>query len=172
MLKHIGRGKKGPDELADLLLACHERIRHFAAVALALANTSDLGDHEVVEACAQVERYFTLALPLHVADEEQSILPRLQGAAQEVSEALATMHDQHLEHGPLLGAFLAALMSVRDAPRDVNERARLGQATTQLAHAFEDHLTLEEQVIIPAVRRLPAAVQADITRELRARRAL
>jgi hypothetical protein len=56
------------------------------------------------------------------------------------------------------------------SPGDEALRAALGQATGALRAAFEEHLEAEERAIFPAVRALPAPVQAQILVELRARR--
>ena len=60
MLGKIGRSAAPADAVA-LLLECHGRIRAFLAMA-----------RRVGEAI-QVHRNFTLALPLHARDEEESI---------------------------------------------------------------------------------------------------
>jgi hypothetical protein len=78
MLIKIGPQKEISD-IVDLLLECHERIRSFIGLAGRLANCGPVSDTEVSDAAARVVRYFSESLPLHVADEEESILPRLLG---------------------------------------------------------------------------------------------
>jgi hypothetical protein len=78
MAVHIGAPRPAAGAV-ELLLECHERIRHFARLALKLAGTRDLPPAEVAEAAAAVRRYFAEALPLHAADEEESMMPRLRG---------------------------------------------------------------------------------------------
>jgi hemerythrin-like domain-containing protein len=171
MLLEIGQGSKRSGDLVDLLLECHGRIRSFLALAHAAGSREGVPAAEVAEACARVERYFTEALPLHVADEDESILPRLRGADPEVDRALETMHAQHLEHEPLLAALLGAAAALREGPADPARRAALAEIATTLEHELGLHLTLEETVILPAIRRLlSAAAQAEIVEELRARR--
>jgi iron-sulfur cluster repair protein YtfE (RIC family) len=159
MLHSIGK-KSAPADLVDMLLECHGRIRKFSALAVAIAERTDLPRDELAEACGQVERYFTVALPLHVRDEEESVLPRLRGRSAEVDAALARMHDEHVEHGPALERMLAGLKT----PRELHAPA------TALQAMFESHLRQEEQVLFPAIRALPVAEQAAIVNELRARR--
>jgi iron-sulfur cluster repair protein YtfE (RIC family) len=170
MLTQIGRKRLRPPALVDLLLACHQRIRAFLALAQAAARREHTPDAEVVEACAAVERYFRVALPLHVLDEEHSVLPRLRGQAQEIDAALAAMQREHGEHGPKLSALLAACGALRDQPRDARRKARLDAAAGELVRDFEPHLALEEGLLFPALARLPESVQATIIAELRARR--
>lgn len=165
----IGRRAPGPADLLGHLLACHERIRNFVALAVKAGSTAGR-DEEVIEACAAVERYFERALPLHVQDEEQSILPRLQGRRIEVDTALRTMEDQHRAQGPLIDDLLAASRSVRRSPGGAAGRERLRVAAVQLAAEFEPHLAIEERIIFPAISLLGAEAQAQIRDEQRARR--
>lgn len=170
MLIQIGRSRQKPSELVDLLLACHQRIRSFTALALAAARRADAPEVELMEACIAVERYFREALPLHVQDEEHSILPRLRGQGQEMDAVLVAMHREHDEHEPKLGALLAACAALRDQPRDARCRADLESAAAALELDFERHLAQEEASLFPAVARLPVSVQSAILAELRARR--
>jgi iron-sulfur cluster repair protein YtfE (RIC family) len=170
MLLSLGRRPLASD-LIDLLLECHQRIRSFVALAVEVGRRADLPDEEVRAACARCMRYFTLALPLHVRDEEESLLPRLRGLDPSVEEALDAMHRQHDEHGPALRAFLAALQRVHDHPADLLARASLLDHARSLARTFEEHLDSEERVLFPALRaRIPRETQDQILAELRARR--
>src|SRR5690606_27503113 len=79
-LMYVTIGKKNPKtDLIDALLECHERIRTFIDVAQRIATSPNAPPEEIREAATRVRRYFDEALPRHVADEEQSILPRLAG---------------------------------------------------------------------------------------------
>ena len=175
---HISIGSRSParpDDVVALLLACHQRIRAFVHLAGEIGRRDVLpGSPEVtavIDACQRCERYFTEALPLHVEDEEQSLLPRLRGLRHEIDDALAAMHAQHREHEPLLHALLGALRAVRADPGERRHRTRLQDAAAQLAAAFDEHLAIEEHIIFPAVRsELPGEVQARMIDELRARR--
>jgi iron-sulfur cluster repair protein YtfE (RIC family) len=167
----ISIGKRsGGGDLVELLLECHARIRSFAALARAAGELPGASAAERIDACAQVARYFGEALPLHVADEEHSLLPRLRGRDPELDAALQRMHDQHADHESALRHMLAAAATLRATPDDPTARATLATAATDLERAFAEHLDLEEAVIFPAIRRLPASVQSEIVAELRARR--
>jgi iron-sulfur cluster repair protein YtfE (RIC family) len=160
----------GEGDLVDLLLACHERIRKFAALAVAVAERQDLPGDEVVEACVQVHRYFSEALPLHVADEDESILPRLQGASPEIDHALRTMHDQHVEHGPKLQSLLRLTEALRVQSDSAALKSELAVVAADLEQEFHAHLAMEERILFPALRGLPGTIQAEIVAELRERR--
>jgi iron-sulfur cluster repair protein YtfE (RIC family) len=158
-------------DLVDLLLECHERIRKFVALARTAGESTDAPSDQVVDACASVERYFVEALPLHVRDEEESLVPRLSGHSRALDDALSMMESQHAEHGPQLSALLRASAAVRAAPEALALRAELVHTAEELERAFSAHLQLEETQIFPAIRTaLPADVQASIIKELRARR--
>lgn len=144
-----------------------------------LAERGELAPADVAEGCARVERYFTQALPLHVRDEEESILPRLRGRAPELDAALARMHDEHLEHERPVGELVAlcralaalAAQAQGSGGDDSATRRALAEVARSLVAAFERHLAEEERVIVPAIRdRLSRDEQAAIVAELRARR--
>ncbi|HET9953684.1 MAG TPA: hemerythrin domain-containing protein [Polyangiaceae bacterium] len=160
-----------PPDLVALLLECHERIRTFAGIAVDVARRSDLSSSDVAEACRRCIRYFEQALPLHVLDEERSLLPRLSQTNEEVRAALTAMHNQHHAHEPQLVEFLAGLRDLEQDPLSGDARARLEPVAVELAAQFEDHLVLEERVIFPAIREhLSVADQTEVLAELRARR--
>lgn len=165
------RAKVATSDLVDALAECHERIRRFVALAQEIASRADAATELIVEACDDVERYFRVALPLHVADEEESILPRLSGRLHEVDGALLRMNKDHREHKPMLDALFDALAAVRRAPSDQALRATLGEAARVIDAEFREHLALEERVIFPAIRELlSGAERAAIQAEARARR--
>jgi len=166
----IGHRAPAPDDLIGHLLACHDRIRKFVALA-AQAGGAAAGAAEIAEACAAVERYFERALPFHIDDEEQSIVPRLLGKRADVDEALRTMEAQHHAHEALIAKMLVASRSLREAPGSATSRERLRVAAERLAAELEPHLELEERVVFPAVRSLLGAEErAQIRREQAARR--
>lgn len=170
MFVQIGR-RQPPEDLVTLFLECHGRIRFFSSIAAELGRRDDVPPAEVLDACDRCSRYFTEALPLHVADEELSLLPRLRGQREDVDAALDLMHSQHAGHGPLLDELLAALKARRTSPGEAGPREQLATVAKALQQEFSHHLELEERVLFPAV---PALLGPDQQRavlgELRARR--
>jgi len=165
------RRRTGPPSLVELLAECHGRIRHFVRLAGQVAARRDARADQIAQACADVERYFVEALPLHVADEEASIAPRLRGLSPEVDDALHTMAAQHRRHDPKLAALLRAAAKLRGDPQSEGARLELATAAGELEREFEEHLALEESVIFTAIQRLLAPeAQAAIVGELRQRR--
>lgn len=171
MLVSIGR-RQETEDLLDLLMACHARIRAFSALAVALGERPALTPEEVVDACDRVSRYFSEALPLHARDEEESILPRLLGRDPALDAALARMRDEHGEHRGPLQELIARCVTVRASPTDVSLRAALAPVARDLRAQFDAHLASEESVVFPAVRaRLTEDERRAVVAELRARRA-
>lgn len=173
MLVTLGSAPSGePDDLVGLLLACHARIRRFSGLARTLGLRKDLPDAEVREACDAVIRYFTQALPLHVADEEQSVLPRLLRCAPALEPVLRQMEAQHAEHDPHLEALMRSLEALRGSPQDATIRAQVARDADVVARGYAEHLVMEEAILFPALRReVPIADQERMRDELRARRA-
>ena len=160
MLHLIGKKPaRKSEELVDLLLACHGRLRSFLAIAVAIGERADASDEDLLEATARVRRYFSDALPLHVEDEEDSVLPRLYGR----SAALDRMCVDHDAHLPPLRRLLALC--------DGNDRLELARAAIDVRALLEPHLREEERVVFEAIRTLLSAEERNaIVSELRARR--
>lgn len=177
MLTSIRRRKPEEEAVRDaiaLLVECHGRIRQFTKIALRLANAKDVDDAEIREAANGLIRYFTIALPLHSEDEEESLHRRLalSEAPAEVKDALDGMVR---EHGPIhetidaLGLLWREL--VENPARLAEHRAELLERATTLAELFEEHLAKEEAIVFPAARKYlrPEAI-GEILEEMRARR--
>jgi iron-sulfur cluster repair protein YtfE (RIC family) len=156
----------------DLLLQCHERIRAFIGLAARLALSEEADDKEIRDAASRVIRYFSEALPLHVADEEQSIVPRLSGREPAIDAALERMRQEHKDHEPQLQSLLKTCRVLEESPGRLNEVRPGFQATVSaLEREFVKHLEEEETVILPAIRTILRDDDRDaILRELRARR--
>ncbi|MDB4934994.1 MAG: hypothetical protein JWP87_1966 [Labilithrix sp.] len=171
MLHAIGRKQRARGGLVETLLDCHLRIRTFSGLAVAVSERSAASLVEVVHVCARVERYFIDALPLHVRDEEESILPRLRGRSPSLDAALERMHEQHDMHVPLLERLLASSAALRADPGDTSARAALHAVAMPLRSVLEPHLRAEEDIVFPAVRELLSAdEQAAVVIEMKRRR--
>jgi len=171
MLVNIGPLKE-PADIVDLLTECHERIRTFISLAVRLATSEGTSDADIRDAATRVTRYFSEALPLHVADEEESILPRLQGKTAELDATLSEMHSEHNDHEPQVETLLNLCRTLKESPERLNElRSELVTCATALQQDFLNHLDKEEKMILPAIKQLSTAEERDaMLRELRARR--
>jgi iron-sulfur cluster repair protein YtfE (RIC family) len=164
---------KSSEDAVDLLVGCHQRIRHFTGVAIKLAHAYGATGDEIEKAAGAVHRYCSVSLPLHEADEEQTLQPRLQAAADEpLRHALLAMADQHLAIDELLERLLPLLVLVRNNPDTLAEvGGEMCSITKALEETFRAHLQMEEEVIFPAIRSiLPESARAEILREMQARR--
>jgi hemerythrin-like domain-containing protein len=171
MLIQIGPAKD-PSDIVDLLLECHGRIRSFIDLASRLGKVARPSHDEIRDAAMRITRYFSEALPLHVADEEQTILPRLSGRSAELDATLQTMHREHLEHEPQLRSLLETCKTLHISPERLDDlRQTLLAAASALEGAFIAHLEEEERSILPAIRALLTSEERDVMlSELRSRR--
>ena len=159
------------DELLGLLQACHGRIRHFLALAATLGQDTEHPAGQVAEACAATRRYFTEALPLHVADEELSLAPRLRGWSPVIDAALDDMLAEHGEHAAALAALDAALAARSEDATAADGRRALAAVLPALTAKLEAHLAQEERVVFAVLTAaLPATARQQVIAELRARR--
>jgi iron-sulfur cluster repair protein YtfE (RIC family) len=161
------------EDAVDLLVGCHQRIRHFTGVAVRLAHAQAASAEEIAQAAATVHRYYSVSLPLHEADEDQTLQPRLRAVAgEQVRHALLAMCDQHQAIDELIERLLPLLVLVRDNPDILGEVGEeMCSITKALEEAFRAHLQMEEEVIFPAIRSvLPESTRADILREMQERR--
>ena len=168
----IGTSRSGDPDIVVALIDCHERIRRFVKVAIAIGNEAEAEDAEVVEAAERIERYFRDALPRHIQDEEETVLPHLSGVGgAELHDALAAMEHEHDAHEPMIARLLEALVALRAEPASPARRASVGAAATPLQVAFDSHLRLEEELIFPAIHaHLSVADRSAMLAEHRARR--
>ena len=162
-----------PEDAVDLLIGCHQRIRHFTAVAVKLAHAQGATPDEIRQAAAGVQRYYSVSLPLHEADEENTLRPRLDVVADErVRHALLAMADQHLAIDELIERLLPLLTLVEGNPDTLSDvGSEMCALTKALDEIFRAHLQLEEEVIFPAIRAvLPESARAAMLADMQNRR--
>jgi len=88
------------EEPLALLGACHDKVRHFAALAPKLDEhlTKQGNDTPAREAAESILRYFDLAAPLHHADEEADLFPALRALGRpELTRSLDELEAEHAE---------------------------------------------------------------------------
>jgi hemerythrin-like domain-containing protein len=120
-----------------------------------------------------VHRYFTVAFPLHVADEDESLASRLRLASPppEVLEAVDTMSREHGPIEALVAELVPAWSTVAEDPGRHRELAASLAPARRLAELLGTHLAAEERWIFPAIRtHLAPEVRAAIHEEMRRRR--
>ena len=162
-----------PEDAVDLLIGCHQRIRHFTGVATKLAHAQGATADEIRQAAAGVYRYYSVSLSLHEADEEDTVRPRLDPVSDDrVRHALLAMADQHLAIDELIERLLPLLLLLEHNPdRQSQVGGEMCSLTKALDEIFRAHLQLEEEVIFPAIRAvLSESVRAAMLAEMQQRR--
>ena len=167
------RHRSVSNEVVDQLLGCHERIRSFVALARQIAEAPDAPSDHVASAASRVFRYFREALPLHVEDEELSLVPRLRGLSLDGDDALDRMQKEHVAHQPSLARLIALCDELSRSPASLpTVSSELGALAVDLAAQFEAHLLSEEQQLFPLINTaLTAQRRSEIQAEMRQRRA-
>lgn len=136
-----------------------------------LAAPSAAGEAEIRGVAAQVRRYFSESLPLHIADENEDIAPRLAGTSAEVDGAIASMEAEHVDHLLAIDRLVALCDTLVAEPRRAAElRAELGEVAERLTRELAVHLEREESVIFPALRALSSGERDAIVAAMRDRR--
>ncbi len=171
MLNAIG-SRSPSEDIVDLLLECHARIRSFSDLAVRLGEVQGAGPEEIQDAAGRVRRYFVEALPLHARDEEESVLPRLAGRDPAVDAAHVAMHRDHVGHGVVLEPVLAICETLAASPeRQPELAAELARTGRILRAHFEAHLASEEATVFPLIARtVPDDERRRMVEELRGRR--
>jgi iron-sulfur cluster repair protein YtfE (RIC family) len=162
-----------PEDAVDLLIGCHQRIRHFTAAAVKLAHAQGANSDEIRLAAAAVYRYYSVSLPLHEADEEDTLRPRLDPVAGErVRHALLAMADQHQGIYEFVERLMPLLQLLQQNPDNLPQvGAEMCSLTNALDEIFRAHLELEEAVIFPAIREtLSEGTRAEMLAEMQQRR--
>lgn len=136
----------------ELLTACHDKVRRFASLCGRLAeHTARHGaDDQARTAAAGIVRYFTIAAPLHHADEEQDLFPALR----ELQEPALTATMLALEHDH------DALDALWEQARPWLERVQQGaaepapEALALFAARYLAHIDREERDVFSFAARL------------------
>lgn len=124
---------------------------------------------QVEDAARRIHRYFSVAFPLHVADEEENAWPALRGTDARLDAALDAATAEHRNHAPLIAEVIESAADLVTAPRIKPARA-LEAAAAALEAELLPRLDAEEREIFPALRGLPAATLDSLSAAFRARR--
>lgn len=156
------------DSPVDMLTACHDKIRHFAALCDRLArHTAQHGaDEQASTAAAAILRYFTVAAPLHHADEEEDLFPALQALGDDtLTSAMRALVDDHGQLDVLWAQASPWLEAVRQGTASMAP-----DALAQFASHYVQHAAREEREIFPFASRLSSQTLRDIGRRMAQRR--
>jgi pyridoxamine 5'-phosphate oxidase len=165
MTVHLHDTAPGFDQPIAVLKHCHDRIRkQLATLDKLLAHLPQHGaDPAAQQAAIAVMRYFDTAAHLHHADEEDNLLPMLQGCAAGADAALLAEHVPRIlaDHDRMDAAWqrLHEQLSAVAAGKS----AQLAAAEVRaFADSYAQHMLVEETHIAPMARRLftPEQMQA------------
>jgi Hemerythrin HHE cation binding domain len=163
-----------PTRALDLLLACHTRIRGFARLASDLVALPNAPPADIAEAARALVRYHRFALPLHEADEDLSLRPRLDAIClpERIREELAAMTEGHRRIDVIVAELILGWSALVDAPEQIMRLSHtLTPLTVTLLRLWDPHLTSEETVVFSALALLPPESERSLFNEMRARRA-
>jgi len=172
--------KRGSDftDPIGMLGDCHRRIERFLNVLVVIA-AQEKGERLTEQhrtALATSLRYFREAAPKHIADEEESLFPRLRRLRHAGSHAILTriealeqdhecagkVHDEVDRLGQLW--LTTGHLSTKEA-------AQLSTLLDQLAKLYRSHIAIEDTEVFPfAASVLPPSDRESVGAEMATRR--
>ena len=160
-----------PRDVVEVLLDAHVATRQMVSLASALCSQSCTA--QTRETAQSIADFVEWVVPLHCADEDVSLAPRLAGRDRAVDVALRQMHREHLAlEAPLSRVRLLCSMVARDVTRMHALRFELARAAEELSAQLERHQAYEESTVIPALKRLLYVDELEsIAAEMQTRRA-
>lgn len=143
-----------PDDLVGFLADCHEGIRRHAALARMLVDADSFSADALSRTALRVRRYFERVVPLHLRDEEDSLLPRLRGLDPALDRELSRRAREHRDYSRAVAALVAACEEVVRVPiRLTRVLPYVGRIAAELEAHFAERMAYEESVIFPAIGR-------------------
>jgi hemerythrin-like domain-containing protein len=169
----IGQRESDFTNPLGLLGDCHRRIERFLGVLLTLSRTRQGGPLEPAEAGSlrTALEYFRTAAPLHTADEEESLFPRLRAAgALDSLDGLEADHEVSAAAHAEVDALGQAWLDATSLP--LASAQRMAGLLQQLSNTYTSHIAIEDKEVFPAAGRVLSLEQiAIVGREMENRRA-
>ncbi|WP_373974217.1 hemerythrin domain-containing protein [Chitinibacter sp. SCUT-21] len=158
------------DTPVAMLMACHERVRHYAALTETLVQhvAQHGADAAAIAGAQSILRYFDVAAPLHHQDEDEDLFPALlQVGSPELKQTIAAIMAEHAELSALWSQVRAALLSLVAG----NDNELTAELAHQFAERYRAHARREDVDIYPYAKALldVAHLQA-LGRKMAARR--
>lgn len=137
------------DDPIALLMACHERVRHYSALLLKLAGylPEHGADVQARQAATSILRYFDIAAPLHHQDEEDDLFPLLAERGDDSLRLLlgVSMLEEHVELANLWREVRVILQAIESG-----EIVELPLALAErFASRYPEHALIEDERIYP-----------------------
>ncbi len=157
------------DDPMALLRACHEKVVRFTSLAQRLqAHVRQQGaDGQAREAAQAVLRYFTLAAPLHHADEDDDLFPALRGLNQ--ANLTARIDALQAEHDAL-GQRWAKVCPWLEAIAAGQSPVGIEPDVDGFATRYREHAHAEEAEVYPHAAALSSATLRALADAMEARR--
>lgn len=155
------------DDPIEMLYACHGKVRRFCQqVEMLPGYIAEHGRNDVVlQAVAQISRYFDVAAPLHHQDEEEDFFPLL---LRHFPHTEADIGELLCQHESLHGNWAAVKQEFSKLQADPAYRPQ-SVVLQRFSAGYADHLVLEER-LFETGRNLPAGELAAIGQKMAARR--
>jgi hemerythrin-like domain-containing protein len=171
------------DNPLGLLSDCHRRIEKFLEQIIRVCETArggglDAGRREALQLAL---RYFRQAAPLHTADEETSLFPRVRERAQSgdttAQQALTIMErlEADLDEADVRHAVIDELGTrwLEQSTLEAAEAARLEAEARALRNFYAAHIAVEDNELFPLAEQVLAEDTVEtVGREMAARRGL
>ena len=160
----------GFDQPFELLQACHDRMERSLALLERLGThiASHGADTQARGAAADLLRYFDIAAPLHHADEERHVLPRLREAGQAAMAARLRIEHQVMEQE--WAGLRPDLLAIEDGTLATDALPAARSRWAAFAALYRGHLAAEERLAFPVANEGLSAAQARTMGEDMARR--
>jgi hemerythrin-like domain-containing protein len=139
-----------------LLSDCHRRIEMFMQALERVAKTIDSPPQEEVrQSLERALQYFREAAPKHMADEEESLFPRLRmRQSLQLERAFAKLEELELDHRwskPLhLQIDRLGQEYLLKGQLSEGQVAEFRDAVSQLSAMYLRHIAVEDQMLFPA----------------------
>jgi hemerythrin-like domain-containing protein len=174
---NIGQREHSFAEPLGLLTDCHRRIEQFLDILLKIAELAQGGplDSSTRSALNAAIVYFRDAAPKHIADEEESLFPRMKQCGG-CSAALNDLVELEVDHAKLndLHADVEnmAMRWMRDDRLAEDEKLRFGSNLESMKRIYDRHIDVEERQVFHAAKSFLTEGQLQsIGREMAERRA-
>ncbi|WP_410500026.1 hemerythrin domain-containing protein [Chitinibacter sp. S2-10] len=141
-----------------MLIACHDRVRHYAALTETLVShvAKNGADAAAIAGASAILRYFDVAAPLHHQDEDEDLFPAmLPLATPELAQAIREIMAEHDELGLLWQKVRAALLALVAG----NDNELTPELAAEFAQRYPAHAAREEDEIYPYAKALLSAGQ-------------
>ncbi len=156
------------DDPIELLMACHEKVRRFAGLAVRLRDhaANKGADGQAQEAARSILRYFNIAAPLHHDDEEVDLFPALRQLGD--AQLNLSMAQLESEHGKLAGLWHSLVPWLESISAGTDHPAP--PSVDDFARSYPAHAQREEDEVYPFASRLRPEQIKQISAAMVARR--